>query len=118
MRLSEPEARGPEEHERMRRGLPRRWRSALRQDKFPAVLIIACLVFGFGGAVVGWWKDTRILYRRPGSKWATDILPKERIHSTVLARRRRKRLLSTAEFGAYGAVLGAAIFWTLQPYMQ
>ena len=82
------------------------------------MLIITCTVFTFIGAVVGWWKDTRVLYRRPGSKWTTDIVPREKIRSAVLARRRRKRLMTTAEFGIYGAVLGAGIFWTLQTFVR
>jgi len=32
------------------------------------VLIIACTVFGLIGACLGWWKDTRVFYRRLGSK--------------------------------------------------
>jgi hypothetical protein len=80
------------------------------------VLIITASLFALVGAVLGWWKDTRVLYRRPGSKWTTDIIPKERIRSEVLARRRRKRLRTTAEFGVYGAMLGAGIFWALQRF--
>jgi hypothetical protein len=78
------------------------------------VLVLTAFVFGIFGAVFGWWKDTRILYRRPGSKWVTDILPRHRIRSSVLARRRRKRLFTTGEWGVYGGVLGAFVFWVLQ----
>jgi hypothetical protein len=80
------------------------------------VLIIICTVFGLVGAGTGWWKDTRVLYRRPGSKWTTDTIPKKRIRSEVLRRRRRKRLMTTAEFGVYGAILGAGLFWSLQRF--
>jgi hypothetical protein len=80
------------------------------------VLIVTCMVFAVVGAGLGWWKDTRVLYRRPGSKWTTDILPRERIRSAVLARRRRRRLLTTAEFGIYGILLGAGLFWALQRF--
>jgi len=80
------------------------------------VLVITCLVFAAAGAVVGWWNDTRTLYRRPGSKWATDTLPKHRIRSSVLARRKRRRLATTAVFAVCGALLGAAVFWTLQHF--
>jgi hypothetical protein len=82
------------------------------------VLIITATVFGLIGAIVGWRKDTRVLYRRPGSKWSTDIIPKERIRSSILARRRRKRLMTTAEFAIYGAVFGAALFWSLQRFAR
>ena len=75
-------------------------------------------VFGFIGAVVGWWKDTRVLYRRPGSKWTTDIIPKERIRSAVLARRKRRRLLTMAEFGVAGGAFGAAMYWTLKTFVR
>ena len=82
------------------------------------MLIITSSIFGLIGACLGWWKDTRILYRRPGSKWSTDIIPKERIRSSILARRRRKRLMTTAEFGVYGAMFGAVLFWTLQRFAK
>jgi len=82
------------------------------------VLIIIATVFGLVGAIVGWWKDTRVLYRRPGSKWTTDLVPKEHIRSSILSRRRRKRLMTTAEFGVYGAVFGAALFWSLQKFVR
>ncbi len=75
-------------------------------------------VFGFIGAGVGWWKDTRVLYRRPGSKWTTDIIPREKIRSAVLARRRRQRLMTTAWFGFYGGVFGAAMYWTLKTFVR
>ena len=45
-------------------------------------------------------------------------LPKERIRSSVLARRRRKRLMTTAEFAVYGAAFGAALFWALQRFAR
>jgi hypothetical protein len=77
------------------------------------VLIITCTVFGLAGAYLGWWKDTRQLYRRPGSKW-NDTVPAHRIRSEILARRRRRRFLTTAEFAFYGAALGAGLFWALQ----
>ncbi len=83
--------------------------------RMPGVLIISCTIFGLAGACLGWWKDTRQLYRRPGSKW-NDTLPAHRIQSEILSRRRRRRFLTTAEFAFYGAVLGAAIFWTLQRF--
>jgi hypothetical protein len=82
------------------------------------VLIITTTVFGLIGASLGWWKDTRVLYRRPGSKWATDLLPKEKIRSAVLARRRRKRLMTTVEFAVYGVAFGAALFWALQRFVK
>lgn len=81
------------------------------------MLILTCIVFAIVGAGLGWWKDTRVLYRRPGSKWVTDILPPGRIHKTVLARRRRRRLFTTAEFGTYGILLGMGLFWSLQRFM-
>lgn len=80
------------------------------------VLIATCMFFAVVGAGLGWWKDTRILYRRPGSKWVTDVLPPGRMPSSVLARRRRKRLVTTAEFAVYAAALGAGIFWALQHF--
>ena len=82
------------------------------------VLIIISTVFGLIGASLGWWKDTRVLYRRPGSKWTTDLIPREKIRSSVLARRRRKRLMTTVEFAVYGAAFGAALFWTLQRFAK
>jgi hypothetical protein len=82
------------------------------------VLIIMSTVFGLIGAGLGWWKDTRVLYRRPGSKWSTDLVPKEKIRSSILARRRRKRLMTTVEFGIYGVAFGAALFWTLQRFVK
>jgi hypothetical protein len=82
------------------------------------VLIVTSTLFGLIGACLGWWKDTRVLYRRPGSKWTTDIIPKEKIRSAVLARRRRRRWMTTAEFGVYGAVFGAGLFWTLQRFVK
>ena len=59
-----------------------------------------------------------MLYRRPGSKWTTDLVPKEKIRSSVLSRRRRKRLMTTVEFGVYGAIFGAALFWSLQRFAR
>ena len=82
------------------------------------MLIFTSTVFGLIGACLGWWKDTRVLYRRPRSKWTTDLVPKEKIRSVVLARRRRKRLMTTVEFGVYGAIFGAALFWTLQRFVR
>jgi uncharacterized membrane protein YeaQ/YmgE (transglycosylase-associated protein family) len=82
------------------------------------VLIIFSTVFGLIGASLGWWKDTRVLYRRPGSKWTTDLVPKEKIRSSILSRRRRKRLMTTVEFGVYGAIFGTALFWTLQRFVK
>ncbi|GEP60211.1 hypothetical protein [Reyranella soli] len=82
------------------------------------MLIITASIFGLIGACLGWRKDTRVLYRRPGSKWSTDLVPKERIRSSVLARRRRERLMTTAEFGIYGAMFGAALFWALQRFAR
>ena len=82
------------------------------------MLIITCTVFGLVGACLGWWKDTRVFYRRPGSKWSTDIIPRERIRSPILARRRRKRLMTAAEFGVYGGMLGFGLFWILQRFVE
>jgi hypothetical protein len=82
------------------------------------VLIIISTVFGLIGASLGWWKDTRVLYRRPGSKWTTDLISKDKIRSSVLARRRRKRLMTTVEFAVYGVAFGAALFWTLQRFVK
>jgi hypothetical protein len=82
------------------------------------VLIITTSIFGLIGACLGWWKDTRVLYRRPGSKWTTDLIPREKIRSSVLARRRRKRLMTTVEFAVYGAIFGAALFWILQRFVK
>lgn len=89
-----------------------------RQIQSPVVLIIIATVFGLIGASLGWWKDTRVLYRRPGSKWSTDIIPREKIRSSILVRRRRKRLMTTVEFAVYGAIFGAALFWTLQRFVK
>ena len=82
------------------------------------MLILFCLVFGSIGAVLGWWKDTRQLYRRPGSKWSTDIVPKDRIHPSVLWRRRRRRFVTTAAFGLYGMLFAAGFFWSLQAFVK
>ena len=82
------------------------------------MLIIFSTVSGLIGACFGWWKDTRGLYRRPGSKWTTDPVPKEKIRSSILSRRRRKRLMTTVEFGVYGAIFGAALFWSLQRFAR
>ena len=82
------------------------------------MLIIIATVFGLIGASLGWWKDTRVLYRRPGSKWSTDLVPREKIRSSILARRRRKRLVTTVEFAVYGAIFGAGLFWTLQRFVK
>ena len=82
------------------------------------MLIIISTVFGLIGAGLGWWKDTRVLYRRPSSKWSNDLIPKEKIRSSVLARRRRRRLMTTVEFGVYGVICGAALFWTLQRFAK
>lgn len=81
------------------------------------MLIITSTFFAVVGAGLGWWKETRLLYRRPGSKWATDTIPAHRISSAVLARRRRRRLMATAEFFVYGALAGVALFWTLQRFV-
>jgi hypothetical protein len=51
-------------------------------------LLVAAIVGGF----VGWTYGTKNLYRRPGSKWLTDEIPKERINRRLLRRRRRERL--------------------------
>ncbi len=109
MSMSRQDAGGPEDHGA---------RPAKTIIYSPVVLIITASIFGLIGASLGWWKDTRILYRRPGSKWSTDIIPKERIRSSILARRRRKRLLTTAEFGVYGAIFGTLLFWTLQRFAR
>jgi hypothetical protein len=108
-------ARGPRSGRRRR---ATEWRAPSDELQSPVVLIIIATVFGLIGAGVGWWKDTRVLYRRPGSKWTTDLVPKEKIRSAVLARRRRKRLMTTVEFGVYGAIFGAALFWGLQRFVK
>ena len=82
------------------------------------MLIITCTIFALVAAGFGWWKDTRVLYRRPGSKWSNDTIPPDRIRSSILARRRRKRLLTTAEFAVYGAIGGASLFWVLQRFAR
>ena len=82
------------------------------------MLILTVMVFVIAGALFGWWKDTRILYRRPGSKGATDILPRHRIRSAVLAQRKRRRLFTTLEWAVYGGMLGAGLFWTLQKFVS
>jgi hypothetical protein len=82
------------------------------------VLILTATAFAIVGAIFGWWKDTRILYRRPGSKWVTDILPRHRIRSAVLARRKRRRLLTTAEWAMYAGIVGVGLFWTLQKFAK
>ena len=81
------------------------------------MLILTCLVSVIVGAAFGWWKDTRSLYRRPGTTGTTDILPRERIRSAELARRRRRRLFTTVEFAVYAVVLGVGLFWSLQRFM-
>jgi hypothetical protein len=81
------------------------------------VLIITCTIFAVIGAGYGWWKHTRQLYRRPGAKW-NDTIPAHRISSTILARRRRRRLVALAEYGVYGVLFGAALFWTLQRFAK
>ena len=77
------------------RGPLQKWRAPSDRLQSPIVLIIFSTVFGLIGASLGWWKDTRVLYRRPGSKWTTDLVPKEKIRSSILSRRRRKRLMTT-----------------------
>jgi hypothetical protein len=82
------------------------------------VLIITCTIFALTAACLGWWKETRALYRRPGSKWSSDTVSPDRISSSILTRRRRRRLMATAEFGVYGALLGAGLFWLLQRFAR
>jgi hypothetical protein len=60
-----------------------------------------------------------VLYRRPGSKWTTDLVPREKIRSSILSHRRRKRLMTSVEFGVYGAIFGAApLFRSLQRFAK
>lgn len=80
------------------------------------MMIITMTVFFFAGLLFGWRRATRGLYRRPGSKWDTDTISPERLSSRVLARRRRRRLLTTLQFGVASAILGAAIFQLLMMF--
>lgn len=82
------------------------------------MLIMICTIFALGAAGFGWWKDTRALYRRPGAKWSTDTVSPDRISSAVLNRRRRRRLMTTAEFAVYGAMAGAGLLWVLQRFAR
>ena len=82
------------------------------------MLIITCTIFALTGACLGWWKDTRALYRRPGAKWSTDTVSPDRISSAILNRRRRRRLMTTAEFAVYGALVGGSLFWVLQRFAR
>jgi hypothetical protein len=53
---------------------------------------VTLLVCGILGGFIGWTYGTRNLYRRPGSRWLTDEIPRERISRRLLARRKRERL--------------------------
>ncbi len=63
---------------------------------------VTLLVCGFLGAFIGWSYGTRHLYRRPGSRWETDEIPKERISRRLLARRKRQRF-------QYAVMAGVAV---------
>jgi hypothetical protein len=52
-----------------------------------ATLPIAFLI----GAVIGWRRAARRLYRRPGSTFAGDDIEPERMPSKLLAKRKRRR---------------------------
>ena len=78
-----------------------------------ATLPIAFLI----GAFLGWGRGTRRLYRRPGSTFSGDNVPPEELPSRLLARRRRRRWLTAAEFGAYAAIIDIAAFELLMRFV-
>ena len=80
------------------------------------MLIITVALFFVIGAVFGWRRATRALYRRPGSQWDTDEIPRHKIRSSVLARRKRRRYFTGVQFGVGGAILGFGIFRLLMMF--
>jgi hypothetical protein len=69
------------------------------------------------GAALGWGRATRRLYRRPGSKFAGDDLVPEEMSSRRLARRKRRRWLTTIEFAAGAAALDVLAFYVLMRFV-
>ena len=80
------------------------------------MMIVTMALFFVMGAVLGWRRATKALYRRPGSKWDSDEIPRHKMRSSVLARRKRRRFLTAAQFGLGGAVLGFGIFRLLMMF--
>lgn len=81
-------------------------------------MLIVTLPFAFLiGAALGWGRGTRRLYRRPGSKFAGDDLLPEEMSPRRLARRKRRRWLTTAEFAAYAALLDGLAFYVLMRFV-
>ena len=80
------------------------------------MLIVTVAIFFLAGAVFGWRRATRTLYRRPGSKWDTDEIAPHKIRSSVLARRKRRRFLTAGQFGIGAAILGFGIFRLLMMF--
>jgi hypothetical protein len=77
-----------------------------------ATLPIAVLI----GAVIGWRRAARRLYRRPGSTFGGDDISPERMPSKLLAKRKRRRWLKAAEFGVYAAALDVLAFFVLMRF--
>lgn len=81
-------------------------------------MLIVTLPFAFLiGAALGWGRATRRLYRRPGSKFAGDDLSPEEMSSRRLARRKRRRWLTTVEFATCAVVLDALAFHVLMRFV-
>lgn len=80
------------------------------------MLIITVAIFFVAGAIFGWRRATRTLYRRPGSKWDTDEVAPHRIRSSVLKRRKLRRFVTAFQFGLGGAIVGFGIFRLLMMF--
>jgi hypothetical protein len=81
------------------------------------MLIVTLPITFLIGALIGWQRGTRRLYRRPGSKFPGDNVEPERLSRKVLAKRKRRRWLSAVEFGVYGSGLDLAAFFVLMRFV-
>ena len=80
------------------------------------MLIITLPIAVLIGALLGWRRAARRLYRRPGSKFSGDNVSPERLSRKLLAKRKRRRWTSAVEFGVYAAGLDFLAFYVLMRF--
>lgn len=81
------------------------------------MLIVTLPIAFVIGALLGWGRATRRLYRRPGSAFAGDNVPPEEMSRRLLARRKRRRWLTAAEFGFSAVAIDVLAFYVLMRFV-